>query len=650
MCHTCPDIKSTRLENSTDSSNCEIFCASGKEKLSNGTCKDCDIGYFKDNDIGKFSMCTLCGNGMITSGTSTKKESECTVANCTAGQKLDVNMNRCVDCTKGYYQPDKWETSCIECPPLKTTMDKKATGVEDCILQCPPGFQDVGGSCTECPRGYFKAETAATTCTMCQNNMITAGNGSTSASACIVPGCPPGYYLNRTVVPMGCRQCGYDTYQDEKWQDTCKPCSNGKVTLGINATMPSDCVFDCASGSEYSSATVSCNLCTRGFYRNRSDRAQTKCNMCPAGLITETTGATSQAECNILGCDEHGTYSDTATLTCKDCPIGTYSNEKWRSSCIPCQDGYTTQFTKSNNSFACQRDCPAGTHSVGAACLACPKGNYRNKSESWMCRTCPDGFTTLTTGATSATECTASPCTAGFKFVVGNGGSCVNCPFNTYQPTAGAFSCIACPDGGYTMTAGSTSITQCLSHCGTGKDNCSTNAICTDHPTQHYTCQCNADFVGNGFTCVHECDSGYCVKGTCSRYPLSCACPELYAGTRCEVRQDASKEASKNDTMIIGVSIGAVVLLMIVIIAAVCCCVSARTASPPVEKYVTVEDYQLAPSRMQAHPLYSKPALMPPPSVHESFYDNRSFSGDAINPEVTLDFQNGTSDPAFYTA
>lgn len=501
-----------------------------------------------------------------------------------------------------------------------------------------------------CPRGTYKVESAATTCTECNNMMTTEGNGSMAASDCNIPACLPGYFLNRTATPMGCRQCPFDTYQDQKWQDTCKTCPTGKVTLGTNSTMASHCVLDCSSGSEYNATSMSCVPCTRGYFRNRSDRTQTHCQMCPSGFITESTGATSQTMCNILGCTEHGTYSDTATLTCKDCPIGTYSNEKWRTSCINCQTGFTTQFTKSNNSFACQRDCAAGTHLVGSSCLSCPKGSYRNKTESWACINCPDGYTTLTTGAASVSQCTASPCTAGYQFIPGNGGTCVSCPLNTYQPNAGGFSCLPCPNGGYTTTTGSTSDTQCFSYCTNGQHNCSTNAVCTDAASQGYTCSCTTNYKGDGFTCVHECDSGYCVRGTCTRSPLSCICPDLYSGDRCEVRKDPSVGASPDETIIIGASIGGVALLMIVIIIAVCCCVYART-TPRVEKsYVHVKDYELQP-RTQGLSYYSKPALMGPPSIHESVvYDNRSFIGDAQNPELTLDFKDGSSDPAFYTA
>ena len=41
---------------------------------------------------------------------------------------------------------------------------------------------------------------------------------------------------------MDCKKCGYDTFQDEIWMESCKPCTAGLVTLMTGATLPSDCV------------------------------------------------------------------------------------------------------------------------------------------------------------------------------------------------------------------------------------------------------------------------------------------------------------------------------------------------------------------------------------------------------------------------
>lgn len=646
-CYDCPTLEWTRQEKSTASSSCESYCPSGKEKQSDGSCDDCDIGYFKDNNVDKFSECTLCGNGKITSAKAAVAETECTIANCSAGYKTNNVTNTCDKCVKGKYQPDKWTTSCLECPEFKTTPEQGATSLSDCVLECPPGLQDVGGTCTKCPIGYYKSQTAAATCEKCLDNFITENNGSTAAADCFIPECGPGYYLDRTAVPLACNWCPYNKYQDEKWQESCKDCEDGKVTLDTISDSVSDCVLDCASGSAYDNVTKTCILCERGYFRVREDRTHKTCQKCPGGYITESIGATSVTLCNILGCTELGTYSDSTTVTCRDCPVGKYTDQQFMTECTQCQSGYTTQFTKSNTSADCKRDCPAGSELRGSSCIACTLGTYRNKSESWTCVACSNGYSTSVPSAASADLCTASPCLAGYKFVPGSGGNCVNCPKDTYQPNSGQFSCIDCPNGGYTLSGASTSVSQCKSHCATGDHNCSTNAVCADADTASgYMCTCNTDYTGTGLSCSHKCDSGYCVQGTCIRVPLSCTCPDLYSGQRCEVRGDPSKKAIDNEKIIIGAVVGGVAFLMIVLIIVVCCCVHAQRTQP-IEKVQVIRAYPQGQSMRS-----SKLALQagPPPSVHESYiYDNRSFIGDAQNPEVTMDLDQ-YSDPAFYAA
>lgn len=59
------------------------------------------------------------------------------LANCSAGNYRDVGTNKCKPCDKGYYQPDQWQTSCIQCPTDKTTA---TTGsISQSMCQCEYG-------------------------------------------------------------------------------------------------------------------------------------------------------------------------------------------------------------------------------------------------------------------------------------------------------------------------------------------------------------------------------------------------------------------------------------------------------------------------------------------------------------------------------
>lgn len=132
----------------------------------------CTIGYFKDNNMDKFSECTLCPVEFITANNGSISQSDCNIgksiallktfyvqltaesldnivdsccisvystffflfnlANCSAGNYRDTVSNTCKQCAKGYYQPTQWQTSCIQCPTDKTTKTTGASSLNMC--------------------------------------------------------------------------------------------------------------------------------------------------------------------------------------------------------------------------------------------------------------------------------------------------------------------------------------------------------------------------------------------------------------------------------------------------------------------------------------------------------------------------------------
>ena len=56
----------------------------------------------------------------------------CFSGNCSAGQYLKADKT-CANCPKGEYQPSKWQKSCIDCGPDKTTETDGASKESDCI-------------------------------------------------------------------------------------------------------------------------------------------------------------------------------------------------------------------------------------------------------------------------------------------------------------------------------------------------------------------------------------------------------------------------------------------------------------------------------------------------------------------------------------
>jgi len=582
-CLQCPPNKSTRTVNATSETQCEDYCQDGYEMTPSG-CQQCDIGYYKNNADGKFSMCELCPIDSITAGRATTSIGGCNVANCTAGSFLTAT-NVCEDCSKGTYQPQWWQNGCIACGLDKTTEETGADNALLCILVCQPGEEDAGGFCQPCARGYWKSVEAAATCKPCPPGRTTVAIGSKAEGDCSLPACLEGSYLDTLTNPNqpSCKTCPYDSYQDEIWMESCKPCLQGKVSLITGAKSSSDCVSNCSSGTAYNPATGQCEFCKIGYYRNQFVRSQTDCQLCPSDYITEAIGSDDASKCTVANCTTLGEYRDTVTETCKICPLDTYTQDKWQTECTPCGSGFGTTQTGSDSSADCIRICSAGTYlTTSGTCASCPLGTYKANARELTCTSCPNGLLTANVRQTSIDSCTLSPCSAGERYNTVTQ-LCSKCPFGFYQPAAGQFDCIVCPyEKKYTPREGATSDSECTSPCQRGEEyneasrtcepcrrgyfqpqdnqftciqcpanrrfttdtgatstnqcfspcdnsqinDCSDNATCSldTANTDGYKCTCfnNYDDVSNsaGRQCVHKCDRGYCNNGgSCTREP-----------------------------------------------------------------------------------------------------------------------------------
>ncbi|XP_062611525.1 uncharacterized protein LOC134273339 [Saccostrea cucullata] len=642
-CLDCPANTYTRDVNSTKQTDCETFCPSGQEKTG-GACVTCTVGYYKDNNEDKFSMCTLCPVEFITANNGSTAKTDCTIANCSAGHYRD-NSNQCQPCAKGFYQPERWQTSCVQCPTDKTTESTGSTSLSMCQLQCSPGYEDIGGNCSKCKIGYYKTEYAAALCKECPSGFITQAEGATLAANCSVPACNPGSYLKDNK----CELCPYDTYQPDKWQTSCVNCpANKAVTQKMGATSLDECVVDCPSGDQYDPVTKGCNGCLRGYYRDKTDRTQLTCQMCPVDFITSADRATSDSNCTIRNCTSPGQYRNPADNQCTDCPVGTFNEYKWQDSCTQCPQGYTTRARGMTSRDNCTRDCPSGQFETQGVCQVCLQGTYRDKTEGFDCKPCPSGYTTQGTGATSRTDCSITNCKVG-EFFNDQLQRCELCGNGTYQDQPRSSSCKSCgPEGYFTVSLGSTSISACKKFCDAGNNNCHLAASCT--PTSNsFTCQCNQDFQGDGTNCTHKCDLGYCVHGTCVKSPkLLCQCGTAYLGDRCQIRKDFSKESQQQNETVIIASVTAGAALMILAILIVCCVARARKRP---EKYSHHTEYTGGPP-MDKAALYGPPFPASPYDNYSmrSYSAGGSFRNVTTLPEVAYHNPGFQDDPAVYQA
>ncbi|XP_048256923.1 uncharacterized protein LOC124140301 isoform X3 [Haliotis rufescens] len=642
-CKMCPGNTSTRQNATVNVTQCEAHCPSGSDKdMTTGQCKPCARGFYKANSAGVFSECVMCSSTFITASTGSTSSSDCSVHNCTAGQK--TTSTGCVDCPKGSYQSQKWQTNCAMCATDKTTSTSGATSATDCILSCPPGKEDIAGVCVLCKQGFYKSEQKASPCMECPTNKTTSGSGAIASTDCNQIGCPAGYFQDSST---SCQPCTYGFYQPKKWQSNCDKCDTGSTTYSLGAMAVTDCVVDCSKGQQFNAGTGKCEQCPQGYYQDKLNPELSQCIMCfDTNVITAGPGATSAASCTVKNCTTPGQYRNSTTNLCEDCPVRTYQDTKWQDSCKTCATGYTTRNTKSPSSASCLRDCEAGKTQIGDACTDCPADFYRNKT-TWTCQPCPAGLKTSNVGAPSVNACNVSACLQGTYFKRDES-RCVDCPLNYYQDLVSTFECKKCPSSKFTTTMGSRSQSDCVGFCDTS-NNCSSNARCVEDRITKYKCECNANFQGNGFTCTHVCDLDYCKHGsTCTRGPpAQCQCTEFYMGDQCDIRRAAELVSNQQTLTIVGLVIGILGFILLLILIAACLY---RRRKPAPSRQTPSEyddraslaatrgpyDYPLAYVPSKTASVISGPRYMLPQTVEKSF----------DNPQYVI----SDDDPAVYKA
>ncbi|KAK3602546.1 hypothetical protein CHS0354_003798 [Potamilus streckersoni] len=106
--------------------------------------------------------------------------------------------------------------------------------------------------------------------------------------------CSVGTYYNETT--KSCKECPFNTYQDEERIAPCKQCPSGQVTVDKGRKHVNECIELCPAGTFSTTAVIPCTPCPIGNYQ--TSIGQTACITCPEGTTTNTSGSTSKAACS----------------------------------------------------------------------------------------------------------------------------------------------------------------------------------------------------------------------------------------------------------------------------------------------------------------------------------------------------------------
>jgi len=344
----------------------------------------------------------------------------------------------------------KARQKCDPCPPSKPY--SLAGSVNQCSCQrCPLGYIDVGDTCiVDCPAGsmrpytqsYFNFECAARPgFYKSGNDFLQCPVSTYKATVANIPcsDCPSGSYVDFTGATV-CSICGIAKYTDQTGQSVCKSCPQFFTTLDVGNQAFDKCICNstfvrknyttcsCDLGYSFDSISTGCQQCVIGKYKESI--SLDACRSCPHFFTTALTASISYDNCTCIATFVRQNYT-----TCS-CDRGKFWN------------GVTT-------------------------CSSCAIGTYKDAIGLQSCASCPQFFTTATTGSTSYDACVCKPtftrlsttqcsCSAGFTYNAITQ-QCQACPYNTYKnSTIYDAACVLCPNDRVTLQTGTSNLSQCV--------------------------------------------------------------------------------------------------------------------------------------------------------------------------------------------
>ncbi|EPR58001.1 GCC2 and GCC3 domain-containing protein [Toxoplasma gondii GT1] len=446
----------------------------------------CPVGTFRtDPDGDSLEACTACPAGKYCPLLGAVEDAgDCEAGYlCIRGATVSTPTDGVTGslCPLGYYcgsgaqQPES-------CPQGAYIPFAGSTSQDDCI-SCKPGF-------------YCDGSDKANPLKPCFAGSYCTGGARTGTQHPV----PEGHYS--PAGSSGPVACLPGTFQNERSQAQCKPCTEGYYCPELGMSQPTECGAGrycpagssapllCPPGTFSSAATASvvseCAACTAGHYCS-GPGASVETGKCAPGYFCKSgsRSPTPEDAAENFGPCPAGTYCDVGTHTPTPCNAGTYGpspravDEK---ACVPCdagsfcdQPGLTKPVGPCGEGYYCEagsdratptgKECPAGKKCPGGspAPSPCQPGTYQSQQGQSTCVECSAG-SYCGVAATGETPCPAgSFCPPGTKHGQEN-----LCPPGTFRANTGATSlsdCTPCGEGDF---CGNFGLTQASGKCKAG--------------------------------------------------------------------------------------------------------------------------------------------------------------------------------------
>jgi len=295
-----------------------LTCISFGLGITQWSCHEKQQAYLESED-----RCYWCEVGFILD----LQRGGCSV--CRAGRFNNYDGAECNDCegdSDCEYYCEYWSPYCLNC--VSGTISSEGAGVSgerqsttEACTSCTTGKYQYGKGkavCDICGEGTFQNETGQTSCKDCPAGTDHNLEGQTSEDSCATTACSAGSYKE----DGECKQCDAGTYQDEEGKTSCHDCPVGtyqgkkgqsscSMQGGVNQdwecksgwTREIDRCVPCLAGTEGGPLTIGdetrnvCRRCAVGTFKSIGMSPDDRCEGCPTGTYSATTGATQCTDC-----------------------------------------------------------------------------------------------------------------------------------------------------------------------------------------------------------------------------------------------------------------------------------------------------------------------------------------------------------------
>ena len=374
------------------------------------TATECPLNTF--NAGSNTLPCRRCPGGLITTATGSR-----TSRSCMAGPGYLFDKMVAKTCPRGTWKSTtSYATACTRCPRCLTTPTVGSIHPSNCSMATPGCYVVAPGSAgASCPlNSYNIGYNEATSCTLCEDRLVTLTTGAKSEGSCVAP---PGVGYNATALGARAAICAANSYKSGYNRQPCSSCGQGFLSA-VGSDSKQRCFVPIGHGTlktaevtVTNTAVFKCLNGTFGYPVDTQGMFELPCRPCQDGMTTWDAKPGADAA-NVTNVDTDSCFTlpgygyQKKEQAAKQCEVGWYAAGWSKEPCLPCPDCYTTLAPGATSADQCviAPGCYWDRRSIRA--LPCDEGSYcLGGSQDANATVCPTGTTTRMEKADSLDKC-----------------------------------------------------------------------------------------------------------------------------------------------------------------------------------------------------------------------------------------------------